>query len=53
MGCVYRLLYLLVVWRGVACAGVGLGRLSGLCVRVIHGGGRLADCRLGVSRVLL
>ena len=27
MGCVYGLLYLLVVWRGVACAGVGLGRL--------------------------
>ena len=35
MGCVYGLLYLLVVWRGVACAGVGLGRLCGLCVRVV------------------
>ena len=28
----YGLLYLLVVWRGVACAGEGLGRL---CVRVV------------------
>ena len=35
MGCVYGLLYLLVVWRGVACAGVGLGRLCGLCVWVV------------------
>ena len=35
MGCVYGLLYLLVVWRGVAGAGVGLGRLRGLCVRVV------------------
>ena len=31
----YGLLYLLVVWRGVACAGVGLGRLCGLCVGVV------------------
>ena len=35
MGCVYGSLYLLVVWRGVACAGVGLGRLCGLCVGVV------------------